>query len=227
MQALLTNLKLHLCSSTFLPDPLHPPSFTGRQQRWNGSGSHVGWFRHGFWFSAAASFHSATASAGSSVSSPFTRLLQRIRSAKWMASHTTVSDLGGSNHPQEPCFHDMFPTCGLLGITPWVGHFKLTSSTTAKSYEAPVCMLWSWLLPAWSYSKSLFKVAFSFADFTRETLDTYKTFPSRFLFVPRSKSADCSDKRSVCHVLCLKATIPEGSDTHKHAHTLSDLCSVI
>lgn len=83
------------------------------------------------------------------------------------------------------------------------------------------------LLPVWSYSKSVFKVGFSFADLMWEMLNNYKTFLSKFLFFLRSKSADCSDKISVCHVLCLEATIPEGSDTHKHAHTLSDLCSMM
>lgn len=58
-------------------------TFTGRQQRWNGSESYVGWSRHGFWFRAASNFHSATASAGSLPSSPFMWLLERIRSAKW------------------------------------------------------------------------------------------------------------------------------------------------
>lgn len=69
-------------------------TFTGRQQRWNGSESYVGWSRHGFWFRAASNFHSATASAGYSASSPFMWLLERIRFAKWRVTEQFVTLVG-------------------------------------------------------------------------------------------------------------------------------------
>lgn len=78
-----------------------------------------------------------------------------------------------------------------------------------KSYETPVCMLWSWRLPGGVKVRAGSRLVFPSLIEKR----SIKTFLSKFPFVLRSKSADCSDKISACHVLCLKATIPEGSDT--------------
>lgn len=87
-------------------------------------------------------------------------------------------------------------------------------------------MLWSCFCLGGVTVRACSRLVFPLLIWCEKCSITTKTFyPSSFFF--SEVRALTAVIKKVCHILCLEATIPEGSDTHKQAHTLSDLCSMM